>query len=62
MANKELKNDLCSSGLKQDSARRLVEKLEAAHRAGTLKPVNQSAKPLTRAVRVTSPTKKQNKP
>ncbi len=34
------------------SAKRLIAKLEAAHRNGTLRPVNPNAQPLTMEIRV----------
>jgi hypothetical protein len=52
MATNERRIDPSLAAAKMVSARRLVTKLEAAHRAGTLKPINPNAKPVTMAIRV----------
>lgn len=52
MATNERRIDPKLAAAKLASARRLVTKLEAAHRTGTLKPINPEAKPLTMAIRV----------
>ena len=52
MATNERRIDPSLAAAKLVSARRLVAKLEAAHRSGTLKPINQNAKPVTMAIRV----------
>jgi len=52
MATNERQIDPSLAAAKLASARRLVTKLEAAHLAGTLKPINPNAKPVTMAVRV----------
>lgn len=52
MATNEQRPDPVLTADKRSSACRLVTKLEAAHRAGTLKPINPNAKPVTTAVRV----------
>ncbi len=52
MAANERRTDTGLAAAKLASARRLVTKLEAAHRAGTLKPIKPEAKPVTMAIRV----------
>jgi hypothetical protein len=52
MAINEQRIDPKLAEAKLASARRLVTKLEASHRAGTLKPINPNAKPVTMAIRV----------
>lgn len=52
MATNERRTDPSLAKAKLASARRLVTKLEAAHQAGTLKPINPNAKPVTTAIRV----------
>lgn len=52
MATNKRQIDPELAAAKLASARRLVAKLEAAHRAGTLKPINPNAKPVTMAIRV----------
>lgn len=52
MATNKRQIDPDLAAAKLASARRLVAKLEAAHRAGTLKPINPNAKPVTMAIRV----------
>lgn len=52
MAANERRTDPDLSAAKLASTRRLVAKLEAAHRAGMLKPINPEAKPITMAIRV----------
>ncbi len=52
MATNERRIDPTLAATKLASARRLVTKLEAAYRAGTLKPINPNAKPVTMPIRV----------
>lgn len=52
MANNEQRTDPSLVAAKLVSAQRLVTQLEAAHRAGTLKPINPNVKPVTTAIRI----------
>lgn len=52
MATNERRIDPKLAEAKLESAHRLVTKLETAHRAGTLKPINPNAKSVTTAIRV----------
>lgn len=52
MATNERRIDPELTTAKLANARRLVTELDAAHRAGTLKPINPNAKPITMAIHV----------
>lgn len=52
MAVKERKTDPVVAAANVAFAKRLMAKLEAAHKNGTLKPVNPNAKPMTTEIRV----------
>lgn len=52
MATNERRADPKLAAIKQTSANRLVSKLKAAHRAGTLRPINPNVQPVTKAVRI----------
>lgn len=52
MATNERRVDPKLAALKQASANRLVSKLQAAHRAGTLRPINPNLKPVTKPIRI----------
>jgi hypothetical protein len=52
MSAKERKANPEVAAIKLATAKRLIDKLEVAHRNGTLKPVNPDAKPVTMQMRV----------
>lgn len=52
MAKDKRQIDPALAAAKQESVRRLASKLDAAHRAGTLKPINADSKPVSMPIRV----------
>lgn len=54
MGNDERTNDSAVKAAKSASVQRLLDKLDTAHRQGTLRPVNPNAKPHCEEVRVKS--------
>ena len=55
MATNERRIDPSVAAVKSAGTHRLLEKLEAALHAGTVKPVSPDSKPVTMTIRVKSP-------